>query len=109
MGSIFFIVSEIVTILSAIPLALPTCNSFTENGSAMIVATSSPLMALEVTTTSRLIAPRSTGTYVNVTFVVEAGEIVSVVCAGVISVSFTTILVISKGRVPTFLSCRLLV
>ena len=109
MGSMLFVVREMVTMLSAMPLAVPTCSSFTENGFAMIVATCSPLMALDLTTNSALTAPRSVGVYSIATDVVCPASMVSVVCLGTNRGSVVVIFSIVRGKFPTFLSCRFLV
>ena len=102
MGSILFIVREMVTMLSAMPLAVPTCSSFTENGSAMIVATWSPLMALDLTNASLLIAPRTTGAYSIDTDAVCPASMVKAVCSGISNGSVVVIFSITSGRLPTF-------
>ena len=109
MGSILFIVREIVTMLSAMPLAVLTCSSFTEKGSAMIVATWSPLIALDLTIASAVVTPRSVGVYSIATDVVCPASMVSVVCLGTNSGLVVVIFSIVRGKFPTFLSCRFLV
>ena len=108
-GSMLFIVSGMVTMLSAMPLALPTCSSFTENGSAMMVTCCLPLGSLEITVSERDIAPRLTGAYSNGTYAVEYGSIIRVVCCGMISESSTTISLITSGILPLFHSSNVCV
>ena len=106
-GSMLFIVIGTATILSAIPSAEFTCNSFTENGSATTLAFCTPFIASDVTDIVRLIAPQFTGAYCKVILLVPPIAIVNSVSLNSKSSSSIEIDDTDNTEVPTFFNVTL--